>query len=40
MERTLLFDEEEMMRLEDRLSEIFRLKDKYGNSREEIEAFA
>jgi DNA repair protein RecN (Recombination protein N) len=40
MERTLLFDEEEMMRVEDRLSEIFRLKDKYGNSREEIEAFS
>ncbi|OPY06143.1 MAG: DNA repair protein RecN [Syntrophorhabdus sp. PtaB.Bin184] len=39
IERTLLFDEEEMMRVEDRLSEIFRLKDKYGNSREEIEAF-
>ncbi len=39
IERTLFFDEEEMMRVEDRLSEIFRLKDKYGNSREEIEAF-
>jgi DNA repair protein RecN (Recombination protein N) len=39
IEKTLLFDEEEMMRIEDRLSEIFKLKDKYGNTLEEIESF-
>lgn len=37
--RTLVFDDEEMMRVEDRLSEIFKLKDKYGNTCEEIGSF-
>ncbi len=39
LEKTLYFDEEEMVRLEERLSEIFRLKDKYGNTLEAIGAF-
>lgn len=38
-EKTLFFDEEEMLRLEERLSEIFRLKEKYGNTCEQIETF-
>ncbi len=38
-QKTILFDEEEMLKVEDRLSDIFKLKDKYGNSLEEIRAF-
>ncbi len=37
--RTLLFDPEEMQRLEERLSEIFRMKDKYGKTCDEMRSF-
>jgi len=38
-QKTIVFDEEEMARIEDRLSDIFKLKDKYGESVEEIRSF-
>ncbi|MHB8110066.1 MAG: DNA repair protein RecN [Syntrophorhabdaceae bacterium] len=38
-QKTLSFDDEEMQKAEDRLSDIFKIKDKYGNSVEEIGAF-
>lgn len=37
--KTILLDEEEMLKAEDRLSEIFKLKDKYGGSCGEIRKF-
>ena len=37
--KTILLDAEEMLKVEDRLSEIFKLKDKYGKSLEEIRTF-
>lgn len=37
--RTLQFDQEEMQKLEERLSEIFRMKDKYGKTRDDIRSF-
>ncbi len=39
IEKTLPFDHEEMERLEDRLTDIFKLKEKYGKTSEEIDAF-
>ncbi|MBP1750693.1 MAG: recN [Deltaproteobacteria bacterium] len=38
-QKTTLFDEEEMLKIEDRLSEIFKLQDKYGRSLDEIRSF-
>lgn len=38
-QKTILFDEEEMLKIEDRLSEIFKLKDKYGKTVDEIRSF-
>jgi DNA repair protein RecN (Recombination protein N) len=40
VEKTLLFDPEEMERLEERLTDIFKLKDKYGKTYEEIMNYA
>ena len=40
VEKTLLFDAEEMERLEERLTDIFKLKDKYGKTYEEIMSYA
>ncbi|MBA4389450.1 MAG: DNA repair protein RecN [Syntrophus sp. (in: bacteria)] len=39
-EKTLLFDAEEMETLEERLTDIFKLKDKYGKTCEEIMSYA
>ncbi len=38
-QKQLFFDEEEMLKIEDRLSDIFKLKDKYGKSLDEIRSF-
>lgn len=38
-QKTIVFDEEEMLKVEERLSEIFRLKDKYGKTLDEIRSF-
>ena len=38
-QKKIVFDEEEMLKTEDRLSEIFKLKDKYGRSVEEVRSF-
>jgi DNA repair protein RecN (Recombination protein N) len=38
-QKQLFFDEEEMLKIEDRLSDIFKLKDKYGISLDEIRSF-
>ncbi len=38
-QKTILLDEEEMLKAEERLSEIFKLKDKYGGSPGEIQDF-
>ncbi len=40
VEKRLLFDPEEMEKLEERLTEIFKLKDKYGKTYEEIMKYA
>jgi DNA repair protein RecN (Recombination protein N) len=40
VEKTLLFDEEEMEKLEERLTDIFKLKEKYGKTYEEIASYA
>ncbi len=40
VEKTLLFDPEEMEKLEERLTDIFKLKDKYGKTYEEIMNYA
>ncbi len=40
IEKTLLFDQEEMEKLEERLTDIFKLKDKYGKTYEEIVSYA
>ncbi len=40
VEKTLLFDPEETEKLEERLTEIFKLKDKYGKTYEEIMKYA
>ncbi|HEX2966280.1 MAG TPA: hypothetical protein VHO84_10855, partial [Syntrophorhabdaceae bacterium] len=40
IERSLSFDADEMEKLDERLSEIFRLKDKYGKTYDEIVNFA
>lgn len=37
--KTVVFDEEEMLKTEERLSEIFKLQDKYGKSLDDIKAF-
>ncbi|MEN6615042.1 MAG: DNA repair protein RecN [Syntrophorhabdus sp.] len=38
-QKTLSFDEEEMLKMEDRLSEIFKIKDKYGKTLDDIRSF-
>lgn len=38
-QKTIIFDEEEMLKAEDRLSEIYKLKEKYGRSLEDIRSF-
>jgi DNA repair protein RecN (Recombination protein N) len=40
IEKTLLFDPEEAQKLEERLTDIFKLKDKYGKTYEEIMNYA
>ena len=40
IEKALLFDQEELKKLEERLTDIFKLKDKYGKTYEEIVNYA
>ncbi|HVN96947.1 MAG TPA: DNA repair protein RecN [Syntrophorhabdaceae bacterium] len=40
IERTLLLDQEEMEKLEERLTDIFKLKEKYGKTFQEIVSYA